>query len=83
MDENQRPDDVILRNEDGDHVTPILYSWPQRFKEAYAAELRHFISLINGTVAPIVLEEDVVRVLMIIEAIERAFKTNSIVEISY
>lgn len=83
VDENQRDDNLVFRNEDGDHVTPIQYSWPQRYKEAYAAELRHFINLVNGTEAPIVLEEEVVRDLIVIEAMENAFKTNSVVEITY
>ena len=83
VDEIQREDNVVFRNEDGDHVTPAQYSFQDRYKESYAAELRHFINLINGTEAPTVLEEEVVRAMIIVEAIERAYKSNSIVDVSY
>jgi len=43
---------VICNNRDQGIITPIYRTWPQRFADAYVAELRHFLECIRTGARP-------------------------------
>jgi len=49
---------VICTNRDQGLVTPIFRTWPERFADAYIAEMRHFTSSIRDGTEPAVGGED-------------------------
>lgn len=53
----------------------LKYSFPQRYPEAYAAELEHFINIMNGSEQPLIKKQDVYMVSLIASACEESHKT--------
>ena len=50
--ENIIEDTVSLSNKDGVTTKPLLYSFPQRYKEAYRLEMDHFIKILQDPSIP-------------------------------
>ena len=46
--ENQRNDTVEVHTQQGMHVAPIQHSFPQRYQDAYTAEIEDFVNGIRS-----------------------------------
>ena len=50
--ENVSEDSVSLSNKGGVTTKPLLYSFPQRYEQAYILELDHFIEILKDPSIP-------------------------------
>ena len=53
----------------------LKFSFPQRYKDAYAAEIAHFLDIMDGKVAPLLSKVDVIMVSLIASACEESHRT--------
>lgn len=73
--ENQKPTTVVKSTVDGVVTDPNCFSFPQRYIETYAAELDHFIDVVQNNVELAVTAEDCYRDAVIIDLCNEAAKT--------
>lgn len=45
--ENKKPNNVVHSSSGGERVCPIMHSFPSRYEDSYAAELDHFVDIIQ------------------------------------
>lgn len=67
----------------GVNSPPIWYSFPSRFKNAYQAELNHFIDIVLGKDESSVLPEETLAVSKVASACEESARTGKMVEIKW
>ncbi|PBC29648.1 oxidoreductase yrbE [Apis cerana cerana] len=67
----------------GVNSPPIWYSFPSRFKNAYQAELNHFIDIVLGKDESSVLPEQTLAVSKVASACEESARTGKMVEIKW
>lgn len=48
--ENQRDDQFVVRTENGDLVSPIQNSFPERYVKSYESEVEHFLDILEGKI---------------------------------
>ena len=78
--ENVREDTNLMYNNDGCTASPVQFSFPQRFKEAYQRELDHFVDLVLDPSKPCaVTKEEVLLCARVANACERSQKEGRIV----
>jgi len=80
---NKQPTTAIVSTESGIHTDPFCYSFPQRYVEAYAKELDHFVDVMLGKVKPKLTHEDARAVAIIADAAEESCKLGQPVKIKY
>eukprot|EP00013_Stygamoeba_regulata_P030212 CAMPEP_0177645316 /NCGR_PEP_ID=MMETSP0447-20121125/9184_1 /TAXON_ID=0 /ORGANISM="Stygamoeba regulata, Strain BSH-02190019" /LENGTH=341 /DNA_ID=CAMNT_0019147791 /DNA_START=80 /DNA_END=1105 /DNA_ORIENTATION=- len=73
--DNRATTTVILSDERGHAKDVNCYSFPQRYVEAYAIELNHFMDVAQGLVEPMVNHADCRKAAIIAEAAEQSAKT--------
>ncbi|KAH3828679.1 myo-inositol 2-dehydrogenase-like [Dreissena polymorpha] len=66
----------------GKQESPFCASFPQRFQDAYIAELDHFIDAIQGKVEIYVGREVCERIGIVLDAIKQSYKTGTVVKIT-
>jgi myo-inositol 2-dehydrogenase/D-chiro-inositol 1-dehydrogenase len=76
---NKQPTTVIMSLEDGVHTDPYLYSFPQRYDQAYNIELDHFADVVLKGVPVRIGHEDVRKVSIIADAAEQSARTGTVV----
>jgi len=81
--ENQRDDELMLRTESGDMLTPIQNSFPERYEKSYYAEIIHFLDVLEGTGECTVTSMSVINLIKTALAAEEACKTGKVTNISY
>lgn len=59
----------------------IDYSFPTRYKAAYAAEIDHFIDVMNGTAASLITKTDVAMVSLVASACEESYRSGKPIKI--
>lgn len=72
--ENQNRTSVRKSLKEGISKDPLKFSFPQRYPDGYAAEIDHFIDVMDGK-APIISKMDVVMVSLVASACEESHKT--------
>jgi myo-inositol 2-dehydrogenase/D-chiro-inositol 1-dehydrogenase len=80
---NKQPTTTIVSTESGLNTDPFCYSFPQRYVEAYAKELDHFVDVMHGKVVPKLSHQDARKVAIIADAAEHSCRTGKPVEIKY
>lgn len=80
---NQQPTSVIVSNASGVTTDPYFYSFPQRYEKTYAAELAHFVQVIQRKVEPILTHQDVRKVTILASACEESCETGKPVQVKY
>ncbi|MDA1193195.1 MAG: Gfo/Idh/MocA family oxidoreductase [Candidatus Poribacteria bacterium] len=75
--DNRRESAVIAHTGEGVVSAKPLYSFPQRYPDAYRLELEHFAAVVQGDAACRILESQVIATEHICEAIERAIETGA------
>lgn len=73
--ENRRRNVVVAHDAEGTHRANPLYSFPQRYPDAYRLELEHFADAILGSAECRILEEQVAAGDAICDAINRSLDT--------
>jgi len=81
--QNRQPSSFVLSTESGVIGDPNMYSFPQRYVEAYAAEIDHFADLILRKCEPRLSHEDSRKVSIIAEAAEASARKGERVFIKY
>ena len=81
--ETPKESPLICRTPSGDSQEPMLYSFPQRFKDAYRLELLHFISVLRGEEECSVSPASVIASTIAVQAAQESIKANSVVHIQY
>lgn len=79
--ENQRVSSSEIFDASGGHTSRIHESFPERYENAYSAEIDHFIDCVLGHASPSVGIADGLRALVIAEAAEESLRTNRPVRI--
>lgn len=77
--QNQPSTSLLKSTSIGHTVAPNLYSFPQRYKETYAEELRHFIRIVRDGEKPAISHEDARAVAIIADAAEKSCETGQVV----
>jgi len=80
---NKTPTSVILSTRDHISTDPHLYSFPQRYVEAYAIELDHFVEVLLRHAEPKLTHEDVRKVAIIANAAEQSVRLGVPIRITY
>jgi len=80
---DKQPTTMVLSTEQGIQTDPYCYSFPQRYVEAYAIELDHFVDVIHGKVLPKLSHDDARKVSIIADAAELSARSGKKVEIKY
>jgi len=74
----------VLGKRDGFHHDAGLYSFPQRYREAYAIELDHFVDLCLGVTDKIAYTaEDLHNLTKVLDACVESAKTGQVVTVDY
>ena len=75
---NNVPEDtVVASSSKGSTSSPLLHSFPTRYKEAYYQELEHFLSaVLDSTQTLSVKEQDTIRCSTLAIACEESCKTS-------
>jgi len=81
--QNRQPTTMVLSNESGIHTDPYCYSFPQRYDQAYARELDHFVDVIEGKAQPRLTHDDARKVAIIANAAEESARSGQRVLIKY
>lgn len=56
--ETPREGSLVARGPKGDAAPPLAYSFPQLYKEAYAAETDHFLDILKGMTLELKIETE-------------------------
>ena len=81
--ENISQDSVQHSTSDGISNKPLLFSFPQRYEQAYRLEMDHFISLIqDASIPPYVTRRQTILASRIAEACELSYKEGRAVELT-
>lgn len=67
----------------GLNSAPIWYSFPSRFRNAYQAEMEHFLDVVYGKAKSMVHYKDTLAVSKIATACEESVRTGKIVELEW
>lgn len=78
---NRLQSTVVQHTSDGTVVSNPLYSFPQRYPDAYRIELEHFADVVEGKAQCQVLEKQVVATEMICEAIEASLESGAFCDV--
>ena len=70
-------------NDKGLCTDMIDYSFPQRFSEAYKAELSHFVEIVTEGMQPSVTKDEVLVVSLVASACEESYRTETAMKIDY
>lgn len=81
--ENQKPTTVIKSTVDGVRSDPNCFSFPQRYIETYAAELDHFVDVVQNNVELAVTGEDCYKAAVIIDLCNVSAKTGLPQKVTY
>ncbi|KOC61684.1 putative oxidoreductase YrbE [Habropoda laboriosa] len=82
--DNQRPLSVVTQiGTQGTNTSPIWYSFPSRFMNAYRRELDHFVNIALGKVESSVLPKETLAVSKIASACEESARTGETVKIQW
>ncbi len=79
--ENRQPTSVVRSTGAGISTDPHFFSFPQRYKETYFEELKHFGRVCRGSEAPMISHKDARSVAIIADAAERSCETKVSVKI--
>ncbi len=74
--QNRRPTSVVLSNKDGVHMDQPFYSFVERYKEAYIAELNGFINCLETGGSPTIDGNDTLKAVQIAVAAQQSLKLN-------
>lgn len=81
--ENISQNSIQHSSSEGVSNTPLLFSFPQRYEQAYRLELNHFINLIQDpSIPPCVTKQQTILASRIAEACELSYKEGKPVELS-
>ena len=74
---NNIPDDsVVSSNSAGFTSSPLVYSFPSRYREAYYRELEHFLDVVLDPSQPLLVQEDdTIRCSRVASACEKSSKS--------
>jgi len=82
--DHQKPTTVIVGGVEGFLLEPPCFSFPQRYQEAYKAEVHHFINLVQGTEkVPRLLHKDVHNMTVILKACQQSLKEGKPVNFTF
>ena len=81
--ENQKPTTVVKSTVNGVTTDPNCFSFPQRYIETYAAEMNHFVDIIQNNVTPAVTGEDCYRAAVIIDLCNLSAKEGKPQKVQY
>jgi len=79
---NKQPTSMILSNRQGVTIDANMYSFPQRYVEAYANELSHFVDCVEGKCVPILTHKDARMVSIIADAAEESARTGKAIKMA-
>lgn len=79
---NVRKTEVVLQTSTGRTADRIQYFFLERYAAAYAAEMSHFIDMLEGKTAPLVGADDGLKALHLAEAAMEAMRTGSTVKLA-
>jgi len=71
---NPHEDTVVRSTREGINTSVLPYSFPQRFAQAYAAELDHFAEVVLDGVDPLVSEKDCIEAQRVSQAALQSFR---------
>jgi len=77
---NKQPTSMVLSNRNGIAIDTNCYSFPQRYVEAYANELAHFVDCVEGKTVPILTHKDARMVSIIADAAEESARTGKAIK---
>lgn len=80
--QNRRPTSVKLRNRGGVFIDKPFYSFIERYKEAYIAELNGFIKCLKNGEKPVVDGHDALKAVLIAKAAQQSLKLNQPVSLN-
>jgi len=80
---NRQPTTTIVSTAEGIVSDPYCYSFPQRYVQAYADELDHFVDIMHGKAQPRLSHEDARAVAIIADAAEESCRSGKPVKIQY
>jgi len=82
--DHQKPTTVIVGGVEGFLLEPPCFSFPQRYQEAYKAEVHHFINLVQGTEkVPRLLHKDVHNMTVILKGCQQSLKEGKPVNFTF
>jgi myo-inositol 2-dehydrogenase/D-chiro-inositol 1-dehydrogenase len=82
--ENQKVSTVVIGSKEGFLSEPSDYSFPQRYAEAYKAEVDHFIDLVRGVEhVPRLSHKDIHNLTVIVQTCQRSLKEGVPLPIKY
>ncbi len=74
--QNRRPTSVVLSRKDGVFMDKLLYSFIERYKQAYIAELNGFINCVEDGEKPVVDGHDALKAVLVAVAAQQSLKLN-------
>ena len=74
---NRRRDNVRMLTEAGESAAPIEPAFPQRYRDAYRAQIDHFADVLHGNAAPAVGYDDGVAALVLADACAASMRDNA------
>jgi len=80
--QNRRPTAVVLSNKDGVFKDQPFYSFVERYKEAYIAELSGFINCLETGEKPVVDGHDALKAVQVAVAAQQSLKLNKPVRLN-
>eukprot|EP01119_Soliformovum_irregulare_P008901 TRINITY_DN21_c0_g1_i1.p1 TRINITY_DN21_c0_g1~~TRINITY_DN21_c0_g1_i1.p1 ORF type:complete len:336 (-),score=96.98 TRINITY_DN21_c0_g1_i1:62-1069(-) len=80
---NRQPTTTIVSTAEGINSDPYCYSFPQRYVQAYADELDHFVDILHGKAQPRLSHEDARAVAIIADAAEESCRSGKPVQIKF
>ncbi len=80
--QNRRPTSVVLSRKDGVFRDQPFYSFIERYKEAYIAELNGFINCVEDGGKPIVNGHDALKAVLVAVAAQKSLKLNQPVSLN-
>jgi len=81
--ENKPTTSCVVSDRNGVHNDNIMYSFPQRFEEAYYLELDHFVSVVADGATPRVSHIDCRNAFIIAEAAKRSADSHSPIKLDF
>jgi myo-inositol 2-dehydrogenase/D-chiro-inositol 1-dehydrogenase len=81
--ENKPTTSVVISNENGQLHDNIMFSFPQRFEEAYFLELSHFVEVVLDKVPMRVTHTDCRNVYIIAETAKKSAELNQAIPLDY
>jgi myo-inositol 2-dehydrogenase/D-chiro-inositol 1-dehydrogenase len=74
---NRRRDNVRMLTETGETAAPIEPAFPERYRDAYRAQIDHFADVLHGNARPIVGYDDGVAALVLADACAASLRDNA------